>query len=358
MNSTECWAAWQARFDLTVQQLNPSMSGMTTTRLSLSILEQIRQGIADDLKAVDQLISTELSSQVPLIQTITQHIVSSGGKRLRPLVVLLTAKALNYHRDTEHHELAAVIEFIHTATLLHDDVVDDSALRRGQPTANAQWGNPASVLVGDFLYSRAFQILARRSNIPVMKVLANTTNHIAEGEVLQLIHRNDATITEAQYQEVIRRKTAQLFSAAAEIGALIGSHDHNVHERMAHFGLHLGIAYQMIDDVLDYTASPEEMGKNIGDDLAEGKATLPLIYALHHATPDQAHLIHHVIQQGGLTHLQEILQAIEETNARQYTLQCAKHHAELAQSFLTSLPDSRYRQALYDLTIFIVDRNF
>lgn len=331
---------------------------MITTPTANTILDQIRTPVIQDLNAVDQLIYAELSSNVPLIRTITQHIVKSGGKRLRPLIVLLSARALNYDQDTEHHELAAVIEFIHTATLLHDDVVDESTLRRGQHTANAVWGNQASVLVGDFLYSRAFQILARRSNIPVMKVLANTTNQISEGEVLQLLHRNDTNMTEANYYEVIRRKTAQLFSAASEIGSIIATDNLAMHKTLASFGLHLGIAYQMIDDLLDYVASPEEMGKNIGDDLSEGKATLPLIYAMHHAKPKQAQLIHQSIQQGGLEHLEAILEAIHHTQAREYTLNYAKHHAQQAQALLEQLPHSPCRQALIDLTNFIVDRNF
>ncbi|CAN7950639.1 unnamed protein product, partial [Ixodes hexagonus] len=225
------------------------------------------------------LILSELSSRVPLVQTITHHIVQSGGKRLRPLVVLLTARACGYNKGVEHQELAAIIEFIHTATLLHDDVIDKSDLRRGEKTAHAIWGNQASVLVGDFLYSRAFQILARRSNIPVMKVLANTTNQIAEGEVWQLMNQNDPNIDETTYYEVIRRKTAQLFSAGTEIGAIIGTEEEPLRKAMTAFGLHLGLAYQIIDDLLDYSEDASELDKNVGDDLAEGKATLPLIYA-------------------------------------------------------------------------------
>ncbi|WP_423062907.1 polyprenyl synthetase family protein [Candidiatus Paracoxiella cheracis] len=327
-------------------------------------LEQIRHPILEDFEAVNQLIVDELFSTVPLIQTIAQHIVRSGGKRIRPLIVLLSARALNYRQDSEHHELATVIEFIHTATLLHDDVVDKSELRRGQQTANDIWGNEASVLVGDFLYSRAFQILARRDNIPVMKVLANTTNQLSEGEVMQLMNQQDPDISESDYEEVIRRKTAQLFSAAAEIGALISTDDAALHKTMAEFGLHLGLAYQMVDDLLDYTASAEALGKNIGDDLAEGKATLPLIYAMHHAKPEHAKLIRHAIENADpqsdnhLKNLDTILLALDETNARDYTLNCAKHHAKLALALLNHLPASPFCDSLKMLTEFVVGRKY
>jgi len=323
-----------------------------------SPLAEIRSPVEADLEAVDQLIAAELTSDVPLIQSILQHIVKSGGKRLRPLIVLLMAKALDYQQSTEHHELAAIIEFIHTATLLHDDVVDESTLRRGQATANAIWGNQTSVLVGDFLYSRAFQILARRDNIPVMKVLANTTNEISEGEVLQLMNRHNAAISEADYRHIIRRKTAQLFSAAAEIGTLISTNNEKIHNAMAHAGLHLGMAYQMVDDLLDYTSSTEEMGKNLGDDLAEGKATLPLIYAMHQSNASQATIIRNAIENGGLNNLEAMLQAIDATQAGDYTLNCAKQHIQRAQSALTQLPNSRYRDALMNLGSFIIDRRF
>ncbi len=322
-----------------------------------SDLESLRKPVADELRATDALINQELASNVPLIQTIMAHIVHSGGKRLRPLLVLLSAKACGYEQDTEHHELAAVIEFIHTATLLHDDVVDHSNMRRGQQTANALWGNSSSVLVGDFLYSRAFQILARRDNIPVMRVLANTTNQISEGEVWQLMNQHNADINEATYYEVIRRKTAQLFSAAAEIGGLIGQ-DPSWVKPMAEFGLHLGMAYQIIDDLLDYTASLEEIGKNIGDDLAEGKATLPLIFAKQHAKPKEAEQIRSAIQNGGLNNLPEILSIIESTNAKNYTYACASKAADSALTVLQQLPHSPYRNALETLTSFVVSRHY
>lgn len=332
-------------------------SDTTATTATNNALQKIRQPILKDLTAINQLIVDELFSTVPLIQTIAQHIVTSGGKRLRPLVVLLSAKACGYGEDTEHHELAAVIEFIHTATLLHDDVVDKSELRRGRQTANDIWGNEASVLVGDFLYSRAFQILARRDNIPVMKVLANTTNQLSEGEVMQLLNQH-ADISESDYYEVIRRKTARLFSAAGAIGALVGTSDRALYKTMTEFGLHLGMAYQMIDDLLDYTANAEALGKNIGDDLAEGKETLPLIYAIHHAQPAQAALMRHAIETGSLDNLDAILTAIDETNARTYTLNCARHHATLALALLNNVPASPYCDSLKALTEFVVNRNY
>lgn len=334
---------------------NSNASRIATANTALG---QIRQPILEDLEAVDQLIVNELSSKVGLIKTIAQHIVKSGGKRLRPLIVLLSAKALGYKRDTEHYELAAIVEFIHTATLLHDDVVDKSKLRRGQQTANDIWGNEASVLVGDFLYSRAFQILARRDNIPVMKILANTTNQLSEGEVMQLINQRNPDITESDYREIIRRKTAQLFSAAAEIGAIISTDNAAMHKTMAEFGLHLGISFQMMDDLLDYTANTEKLGKNIGNDLSEGKATLPLIYAMNHAKPEQAELIRRTIERGSLDNLDTIILAINETNSCDYTLNCAKHHTKLARALLNNLPASPYCDSLKILTEFIVSREF
>jgi octaprenyl-diphosphate synthase len=321
-------------------------------------LSEIRNPVANDLLAVDQLIATALVSNVPLIQRIVGHIINSGGKRLRPLIVLLTASACGYVGDNEHHELAAIIEFIHTATLLHDDVIDKSELRRGQQTANAIWGNQTSVLVGDFLYSRAFQVLARRSNIPVMKVLANTTNQIAEGEVWQLMNRHEPDIDESIYREVIRRKTAQLFSAATEIAAIISTKDLALQQTLANFGMELGMAYQIIDDLLDYTASAEQMGKNIGDDLAEGKATLPLIYAKQQASAKDAARIRQAIQQGGLEGLTDILEIIASTRAYDYTLQCARKHAAVAKELLLQLPTSAAREALAQLTDFIVERDY
>lgn len=331
---------------------------MSITQMNRPTLIDIRQPVSTDLRAVDELIRSALISHVPLIQTIVEHIINSGGKRLRPLIVLLTAQACGYKGDSEHHELAAIIEFIHTATLLHDDVIDRSLLRRGHETSNAIWGDQASVLVGDFLYSRAFQILARRSNIPVMKVLANTTNQIAEGEVWQLMNQHDPDIDETVYREVIRRKTAQLFSAATEIAAIIATPDLTLRQIMADFGMELGMAYQMIDDLLDYTASAEQMGKNIGDDLAEGKATLPLIYAKQKVSAKEADYIRQAIQSGKLEDLTTIIKIIQSSGACNYTLKCAQQHAQNAKKLLHQLPTSPARASLENLTDFIVERNY
>ena len=321
-------------------------------------IENLSQPVENDFQAVDALILSELSSHIPLVQIITHYIIQSGGKRLRPLVVLLTAHACGYNRGVEHQELAAIVEFIHTATLLHDDVIDKSDLRRGEKTVNAVWGNQASVLVGDFLYSRAFQILARRSNIPVMKVLVNATNQIAEGEVWQLMNQNDPDIDETTYYEIIRRKTAKLFSAGTEIGAIIGTKKEPLRKAMTAFGLHLGLAYQIIDDLLDYSEDASELDKNVGDDLAEGKTTLPLIYAKQKTKPTQAKLIQKAIKKGGLDNLKTIMQIIDETKARKYTRQCAIKEAEKARTYLQALPLSIYRDALEALTKFVIYRRY
>lgn len=321
-------------------------------------LEAIRQPVIADLKAVDALICNKLISNVPLIQDITQHIIASGGKRLRPLLVVLSARALACRDDKEHLELAAIIEFVHTATLLHDDVVDESHLRRGQKTANALWGNQASVLVGDFLYSRAFQILSRRANVPVMIVLANTTNAIAEGEVLQLMNRNDPEISENIYMQVIHNKTAKLFESATEVGAIVATDNTAHHKAMAAYGLHLGLAFQIVDDVLDYTASADTMGKNVGDDLNEGKATLPLIYALKNTDKATATLIQKTIECGGLEDWNQIMQAIRDTKACEYSIGIAKQHADKALDALAEIPDSAFKQSLVDLVAFVVARTY
>ncbi len=326
---------------------------ITSTRL-----EDIRAPVLSDLKAVDQLILAELNSPVPLINEVVHHILKGGGKRLRPLVLLLCARALGYETDTEHQDVAAVLEFMHTATLLHDDVVDESKLRRGVETANAIWGNETSVLVGDFLYSRAFQMLARRSNIPVMAVFANTTNTIAEGEILQLMNRHQADIDEATYFSVIDAKTAQLFGAAAEIGALISPQHEKFRKPAREYGLHLGLGFQIIDDVLDYVADPEMLGKNLGDDLAEGKITLPLIYARKHGNSAQKKLITDAIEAGGLNQFDGIIQAIEETRALDYCLNIAKNHIKLANDALEVFPLSPYKEALENLLHFVLERSF
>ena len=325
---------------------------------TLPSMESLRFPVKQDLEAVDSLLLKELFSHLPLIQMITHHIIRNGGKRLRPLIVLLSARACGYDQNTEHHELATAIEFIHTATLLHDDVIDKSNQRRGKQTANEVWGNSASVLVGDFLYSRTFQILAKRNNVPVMKVLANTTNEIAEGEVWQLMNQNNPNVEESIYYEVIRRKTAQLFSAAAEVGAIIGTKNKTIRKAMASFGLHIGIAYQIIDDLLDYNENPSQLDKNIGDDLLEGKATLPLIYAKKKANPREAELIHKAIKHGGLENLQSIMQIISDTKAREYTRQCATQEIEKARIQLQQLPPSPFRHSLEALSTFVVSRQY
>ena len=319
-------------------------------------IESLRYPVQEDVEAVDTLIIKELASRIPLIETITHHIIQSGGKRLRPLVVLLTARACGYKQDTEHQELAAIIEFIHTATLLHDDVIDKSRKRRGQRTVNALWGNSASVLTGDFLYSRAFQILSKRSNIPVMKILAKTTNKISEGEVWQLMNQNNPDIDEMTYYKVIRHKTAQLFSAASEIGAIVATKNEKLQKAMAAFGLHLGMAYQIIDDLLDYSKDPSVLNKNIGDDLAEGKATLPLIYAKKQAPSAQVKHIQKAIKNGGLNNFPSIMELIDKTHAREYTKRCAFKQAEKARTYLQKLSISPYRDTLNALTKFIVNR--
>ncbi len=320
-------------------------------------LQAIRECVLPELASTDQLIQDQLFSDVPLIQTIVQHIIQSGGKRLRPLLVLLTARALNYS-GAEHIELATVIEFIHTATLLHDDVVDESKLRRGKKTANAIWDNQASVLTGDFLYSRAFQLLAKRSNVPVTKLLAETTNTIAEGEILQLMNRDDTNVSEKDYRRVIHYKTAKLFEAAAGIGAMIATDDASLQKAAMDFGKHLGMAYQIIDDLLDYTASAETMGKNVGDDLAEGKITLPLICALERIDPQEAQRIKSALQTHDLSELTFIQKIISETQSIKYTQQCAAQEIELAKTALSQFPPSLYRTALQTLAEFVAQRNY
>lgn len=328
---------------------------MLTTTTSL---DDIRAPVLSDLNAIDQLIHAELNSTVPLINEVIHHILRSGGKRLRPLVLILCARALGYERDTEHQEVATVLEFMHTATLLHDDVVDESKLRRGEGTANALWGNQASILVGDFLYSRAFLILARRSNIPVMTIFAKTTNIIAEGEILQLMNRHQVDIEEATYFSVIQAKTAELFGAASEIGALLSPKAETFRMPMREYGIHLGLGFQIIDDVLDYIADPEVLGKNLGDDLAEGKITLPLIYARKHGNSLQKKLISEAIETGGLERFDDIIKAIEETQALDYCLNIARTHIQSAGLILDALPQSIYKEALENLLQFVLQRSF
>lgn len=308
-----------------------------------------------DREAVDREINRRLNSDVALINQLGAYIIHSGGKRLRPLLVTLSARALGY-TGNQHIALAAIIEFIHTATLLHDDVVDASAMRRGQSTANMVWGNEASVLTGDFLYSRAFEMMVEVGSMRVMEILAKTTNTIAEGEVLQLLHCHDPEVTEANYLRVIYSKTAKLFEAAARLGAVIGGQPPEIEEAMAKYGMHLGTAFQLIDDVLDYTADSQVLGKNVGDDLAEGKPTLPLLYALRTGSAAQQELLRTAIEQGGLDRTEEVVAAIESTGANAYTARKAEEEARCAADALTAIPGSPYKQALLDLARFSVHR--
>lgn len=323
---------------------------MTTT------LEPVRALIAADMAAVDALIRRRLASDVVLIGQVGEYIIGSGGKRLRPALLLLCAGACGY-RGTAHHELAAVIEFIHTATLLHDDVVDESELRRGRRTANAQFGNPASVLVGDFLYSRAFQMMVGLRSMRVMEVLADATNTIAEGEVLQLLNVRNAAVEESEYLEVIRRKTAKLFEAAARLGGILGGAAREIEEGFAAYGAHLGTAFQLIDDVLDYSGDRLETGKNLGDDLNEGKPTLPLIHVMQRGTAAQAALVRRAIEEGGRDDLPAVLDAIRDTGALEHARACAREEAHRACEAIRPLADSTYKRSLLDLAAFAVERS-
>jgi octaprenyl-diphosphate synthase len=320
-------------------------------------MQAIQAFLADDMRSVDAVIRARLHSDVVLVSQVSEYIINSGGKRLRPALVLLSAGAFDY-RGTHHHELAAVVEFIHTATLLHDDVVDESTLRRGRETANALFGNAASVLVGDFLYSRAFQMMVTVNNMRIMEVLSDATNIIAEGEVLQLMNCNDADIHEDDYLRVIRYKTAKLFEAAARLGAIIGGAERAAEDAMAAYGMHLGTAFQLIDDVLDYSGNHAENGKNIGDDLAEGKPTLPLLYLIKHGTPDQASLVRRAIVEGGRDEFQAILAAIDNSGALDYTRRQAVREAEIACVAISGLPDSQYKSSLLKLADFAVNRDY
>ncbi|MCX7555359.1 polyprenyl synthetase family protein [Xanthomonadaceae bacterium JHOS43] len=313
--------------------------------------------IRDDLAGVDALIRTRLASDVLLINQIGEHIIGGGGKRLRPQLHLLAARALGYE-GRDHLQLAAIIEFIHTSTLLHDDVVDESDLRRGRKTANALWGNAASVLVGDFLYSRSFQLMVELDRMSVMQVLANTTNAIAEGEVLQLLHINNPDTDEAAYLHVIERKTAVLFAAATRLGAVLSNQDERYGQALYDYGLNLGYAFQIADDVLDYTADAATMGKNIGDDLAEGKATLPLIHALAHADDTQRHRLREIIEQGDTTALPEVMAAIQNAGSIEYSRRRAHDYANAAEAALRPAPENAWTAALRGLARYAVDREF
>lgn len=315
------------------------------------------QAVADDFDAVNQLIIKELHSDVDLVENIGHYIIDAGGKRLRPLLVLLTANCLNYKGD-QHLPLATVIEFIHTATLLHDDVVDISNLRRGRPTANAKWGNAPSVLVGDFLYSRAFQLLVKLGNMNVMRILSDTTNTISEGEVQQLVNAKDPSVSEDNYFNVIYKKTAALFEAACACAAEISDCNVEQTESALLFGKHLGIAFQLVDDALDYQGSAAELGKNVGDDLAEGKPTLPLIFAMREATEADQALISAAIESGGLDNLNQIVDIVKSCGALEYTMQCAKEHKRKALQALEILPQNAFNTVLQNLAEFAVARSF
>jgi octaprenyl-diphosphate synthase len=309
----------------------------------------------DDMQAVDSLISTSLESDVALVSQVSQYIVTSGGKRLRPLIVLLAARALGYEGE-QHIRSAAIIEFIHTATLLHDDVVDSSARRRGRDTANTVFGNQASVLVGDFLYSRAFQMMVDIDSMRIMQILADATNTIASGEVMQLMNVHDPDTTEESYRQVIYRKTARLFEAGAQIAAVLADRDTADEQAMVTYGQNLGAAFQLVDDALDYNASADELGKNLGDDLAEGKATLPLIYAMKKGSDDDKNLIRNAIIEGGLDQLERITAIIEATGALEYTAQRAQEAADTAIAALSEVPDSAHKQALIAVAEFSIQR--
>jgi octaprenyl-diphosphate synthase len=320
-------------------------------------LEQLYALIGPDMKAVDAVIRHRLHSEVVLVRQVAEYIIQSGGKRLRPALVLLAAGALDY-RGTHHHDLAAVVEFIHTATLLHDDVVDESALRRGRDTANAMFGNAASVLVGDFLYSRAFQMMVEVDDMRVMRVLSDATNVIAEGEVLQLMNCHDADVDEERYLQVIRYKTAKLFEAAGQLGAILGGASPEVERGLADYGMHLGTAFQIIDDVLDYSGAEAETGKHLGDDLAEGKPTLPLIYVMQHGAPEQAALVRNAIEQGGRDDFAAVLAVVRGSGALDHARRVAEAEARLAIEAISDLPSSQYKESLLQLPAFAVSRSY
>jgi len=318
-------------------------------------LDDINEIIRNDMQSVNAIILDRLKSDVALINQLGIYIIGAGGKRLRPMLAILCSRALSFH-EGQQHLLAAIVEFIHTATLLHDDVVDESSLRRGKETANELFGNQASVLVGDYLYTRAFQMMVELDNMKIMKILSDTTNKISEGEVMQLMNCNDANTTEQQYFQVIESKTAALFEATTRLSAVISHQPEDVETSMANYGRHLGNAFQLADDALDYSSDAQELGKNIGDDLAEGKPTLPLIYAMKHGTAEQATLIRQAIENGGLEKLNDIIAAIQQTGALDYTLQQAKQQALLAKESLKFLEPSDYRTALETLADYSVTR--
>jgi octaprenyl-diphosphate synthase len=319
-------------------------------------MDAFRSLIQADLDAVEALIGERLASEVPLIREVAAYLVSGGGKRLRPALVLLCAGACGY-RGREHLEIAAVVEFIHTATLLHDDVVDESSLRRGRATANARFGNAASVLVGDFIYSRAFQMMVGVRNLRVLEVLAEATNVIAEGEVLQLLGVRNPDLSEGEYLRVVRSKTAKLFEASARLGAVLAGQPPEVEQALAAYGMHLGTAFQLIDDVLDYSGERDSIGKNLGDDLAEGKSTLPLIHALANAGPAERSMLRDVIEQGAVERFREVLAVLDACGSLGYARQQAEAEADRAQAALATLTGSVFRDSLIDFAAFAVGRD-
>ena len=333
------------------------MTEVTTKQAGQRLsFDDILQRCQSDMQAVDQVIHQRLSSDVALINQLSHYIVNSGGKRLRPLLAVLSAKMFNYQGDL-HHLMAAIIEFIHTATLLHDDVVDESDLRRGNETANALFGNAASVLVGDFLYSRAFEMMVEVDDMRVMQILATTTNVIAEGEVMQLMNVHDADTSEEKYLEVIYCKTARLFEAASQLGAILCDRNEKEEQAMATYGRYLGTAFQLIDDVMDYSSNSEEMGKNVGDDLAEGKPTLPLIYAMQKGSVEQLTLIKSAIEKGGYDKIDQVQAIIQHTGALSYTEEMAQKQAQLAIDAIACLPGSEYKTLLENIARLSVHRS-
>ncbi|MFP3979610.1 octaprenyl diphosphate synthase [Marinobacter sp. KMM 10035] len=317
--------------------------------------QRIYDTVADDFSRVNDLIIQRLSSDVPLVEKIAQHIIESGGKRLRPLLVLLSSRAAGYSKD-EHLKLAVVIEFLHTATLLHDDVVDTSDMRRGRSTANANWGNAPSVLVGDFLYARAFEMMVELTSLPIMEILSHATAVIAQGEVMQLMNVKNPDLTEDQYMTVIHNKTAMLFEAASHSGAILANASDAQEQALKNYGKHLGLAFQLVDDVLDYRGDAETMGKNVGDDLAEGKTTLPLIHAMTNSSEADRQLIRQAIRKGGLGNLPKVLELVEASGALEYTMERARAEASKASDTLNALPDSPHKEALELLTQVAVAR--
>jgi octaprenyl-diphosphate synthase len=330
------------------------MQALENSENSLTFDDVIALG-RDDMQAVDRLISTSLKSDVALVSQVSEYIVMSGGKRLRPVIVLLAARAFGYAGE-QHVRAAAIIEFIHTATLLHDDVVDSSSRRRGQDSANTVFGNQASVLVGDFLYSRAFQMMVDIGSMRIMQILADATNTIAAGEVVQLVNVHDPDTSEEAYRQVIYRKTARLFEAGAQIAAVLGERSKSDEDAMLRYGQHLGVAFQLVDDALDFNASAEELGKNLGDDLAEGKATLPMIYAMENASAADKEMLRKAIVEGGLERLDKITTIIEATGALQYTAMRAQEAADAAIAALADIPPSEFKQALIAIAEFSIQR--